>query len=140
MALGVPKTSLNRQRNGQGKQHPRATGILVAIDQKCKNYTAANGTKTKLYLPKRSERQKSAGQKKLRRKMALGVPKTSLNRQRNGQGKQHPRATGILAIIDQNVNTILPQTAKKQNYTFPNGRKGKNRPDKKHSDETWPWE
>jgi hypothetical protein len=44
--------------------------------------------------------------------MALGVAKTSLNKQKNGQGKQHPRATGILLAIDQNVKTILPQTAK----------------------------
>ena len=46
-------------------------------------------------------------------------------RRRNGQGKQHHRAPGTLVIIDQNVKTILPQAAKKQNYTFPNGRRGK---------------
>ena len=47
-----------------------------------------------------------------KRKEEGGRRKEEGGRMRNGQGKQHPRATGTLSVIDQNVKTILPQTAK----------------------------
>jgi hypothetical protein len=138
MALGVAKTSLNRQKNRQGKaNNTRATGILAVIDQNVKTILPQT-VKNKNIPSQTVGRAKIDWTLKDPAKNCLGSNKNKLKQTEKRTRQTTPLSHGHTGCNRPKCKNYTAANGKKQKYTFPNGRKSKNRPDKRNSGEKWP--